>query len=419
MPEAELPGEARPADALPADALPTDALFADALSTDALFADPLFADTAMSVQADLFAEGRRQLSVCNACRYCSGYCPVWPALELRTDLTDGDLGYLANLCHDCQDCYTACMYTAPHEFALNPPQVFAGLRDDTYRRYARPRRIPGPQRLPGTLRGWRGAVAAVVAAAVLLAVLSAVATGRLLSAPGNSGGPYQVVPYALLLVLTGLPALWCVAVFAAGTVRYWRDIHGPLTALASPTAWAAALVQGVQLRHLRGGGADCDYPGGVPSPARRRFHLVLGYGFLLCVASTISAAVEQDLLGLGPPYPYLSVPVAAGTLGGAGLIVGGAGLLALKARSDAARSTPGMRAADYAFTAALLVLAASGLLTLAVRDTAAFGPVLAAHLAAVMASFAIAPYTKFAHWPYRLLALYKSNLDATHDSART
>jgi len=381
-----------PADDAPRQALPTDALFAEA---------------AFAVEADLFAEARRQLSVCNACRYCAGYCPVWPELELRTDLTDGDLGYLANLCHDCQDCYTACMYTAPHEFALNPPKAFAGLREDTYRRYAWPRERPR------WLGGWRGVTAALAAAAALLVVLSEAATGRLLSAGADSPpGPYQIVPYALLLALVGAPALWCAAVLGAGAVRYWHDIHGPVADLARPRSWAAALVQAAQLRHMRGGEAGCDYPGDAPSPARRRFHQTLVCGFGLCLVSTVSAAVEQDLLGTGPPYAYLSVPVAAGTIGGIGMIAGGAGLLALRARSDPARGTQGMRRADYAFTAALLILAASGLLTLAVRDTAAFGPVLAAHLAAVMAGFAIAPYTKFAHWVYRLLAIYKHNLDA-------
>src|SRR6201985_1112433 len=140
-----------PADDAPRQPLPTDALFAEAV---------------FAVEADLFAEARRQLSVCNACRYCAGYCPVWPELELRTDLTDGDLGYLANLCHDCQDCYTACMYTAPHEFALNPPKAFAGLRDDTCRRYAWPRERPR------WLGGWRVLPAALAAAAALLVVLS-------------------------------------------------------------------------------------------------------------------------------------------------------------------------------------------------------------------------------------------------------
>ena len=232
------------------------------------------------------------------------------------------------------------------------------------------------------------------------------------AAAGKPAGPYQVVPYALLLALVGVPALWGAAVLAAGAVRYWRDIHGPVAGLARPLVWAAALAQAARLRHMRGGEAGCDYPGDEPSAARRRFHLTLVSGLGLCLVSTVSAAVEQDLLGVSPPYAYLSVPVAAGTLGGIGMIAGGAGLLALKARSDPARGTPGMRKADYAFTAALLVLAASGLLTLAVRDTAAFGPVLVAHLAAVMVAFAVAPYTKFAHWTYRLLAIYKHNLDA-------
>jgi len=398
-----MPADDTPREVLPRDAMPTDALFAEAIG----FAGAArSAEDGLSGGTGLLAEARRQLSVCNACRYCAGYCPVWPELELRTDLTDGDLGYLANLCHDCQDCYTACMYTAPHEFALNPPQVFAGLRADTYRRYAWPRRVPG------WLAGWRGTVAAVVIAAVLLIVLSDAVTGRLMSAAGHPGSPYQVVPYPLLLVLVVAPALWCVAVLGAGAARYWRDIHGPAAALARPGVWAAALVQAAQLRHMRGGGAGCDYPDDAPSPARRHLHLTLVYGFALCVVSTVSAAVEQDLLGVSPPYPYLSVPVLTGTLGGLGMIAGGAGLLALKARSDEARTAPGMRRADYAFTAALLLLAASGLLTLAVRDTAAFGPVLTVHLAAIMAAFAVAPYTKFAHWPYRLLAIYKHNLDA-------
>ncbi len=395
--------------------MPTDALFAEALSADAPSAEAPFAGAGLAVQAGLFAEARRQLSVCNACRYCAGYCPVWPELELRTDLTDGDLGYLANLCHDCQDCYTACMYTAPHEFALNPPRVFAGLRADTYRRYAWPRW--SGTRLPGRPAGWRGAPylavgGALAVAAALLAALSAAVTGRVLSAGGgHPGAPYQVVPYPLLLVLVAVPALWCAAVLVAGGARYWRDVHGPVADLTRPRVWAAALVQAVQLRHMRGGEAGCDYPGDAPSPARRRFHLTLVYGFGLCVASTVSAAIEQDLLGIGPPYAYLSVPVVTGTIGGLGMLAGGAGLLALKARSDPARGTQGMRAADYALTAALLVLAASGLLTLALRDTAAFGPLLAEHLAAVMTAFAVAPYTKFAHWTYRLLAVYKHNLD--------
>lgn len=370
---------------------------------------------AMTAGFDVFAEARRQLSICNACRYCAGYCPVWPELELRTVLTDGDLGYLANLCHDCQDCYTACMYTAPHEFDVNPPRVFAGLRADSYRRYAWPSRTPRwavllARRWP---TGWRGVATSLVVVATLLILLSYATTGRLLTAGTGPGNPYQILPYPALLVLLAIPAVWCAGVLMAGAIRCWREIHGPLADLGGTTGirtWPRALAAAFQMRHMRGGGAQCDYPADTPSGARRLLHITLVYGFGLCVVSTVSAAIEQDIAKVAPPYPYLSVPVLAGIIGGVGMVAGGAGLLVLKARADAARTTPLMRRADYAFTAALLVLAVSGLLTLAVRQTPAFGPVLAAHLAAVEVAFAVAPYTKFAHWPYRLLAIYKHTL---------
>ena len=66
-------------------------------------------------------------------------------------------------------------------------------------------------------------------------------------------------------------------------------------------------------------------------------------------------------------------------------------------------------AAKLSLLGALLVLALSGLLTLVVRNTAAFGAVLYVHLAAVAACFAIAPYTKFMHVIYRFLALVRHN----------
>jgi len=67
------------------------------------------------------SEARRQLDICNACRYCEGFCAVFPALQRREDLTAGDIGQLANLCHNCRGCYYACQYSPPHSFALNLP----------------------------------------------------------------------------------------------------------------------------------------------------------------------------------------------------------------------------------------------------------------------------------------------------------
>ena len=70
---------------------------------------------------ELLKDAARQMTICNACRYCEGYCAVFPAMELRRTFTKADILYLANLCFDCRACYYACQYAPPHEFAVNVP----------------------------------------------------------------------------------------------------------------------------------------------------------------------------------------------------------------------------------------------------------------------------------------------------------
>lgn len=84
------------------------------------------------------AEAGRLMTICNACRYCEGLCAVFPAMEQRRAFGDGDLDYLANLCHGCGACYADCQFTPPHEFAVNVPQTLAAVRADSYRAYAWP-----------------------------------------------------------------------------------------------------------------------------------------------------------------------------------------------------------------------------------------------------------------------------------------
>ena len=88
-------------------------------------------------------EARRVMQVCNACRYCEGICATFQAMSLRRAFTDGELDYLANLCHHCTACYHDCQYTAPHAFDINVPSALVALRADSYRRYAWPRRLAG------------------------------------------------------------------------------------------------------------------------------------------------------------------------------------------------------------------------------------------------------------------------------------
>jgi ferredoxin len=63
------------------------------------------------------AEVGRQMLICNACRYCEGFCAVFPAMTRRLEFGKADIHYLANLCHNCGACLHACQYAPPHEFA--------------------------------------------------------------------------------------------------------------------------------------------------------------------------------------------------------------------------------------------------------------------------------------------------------------
>ncbi len=145
----------------------------------------------------VMVEARRAMEVCNACRYCEGYCAVFPAMELRRDFSSGDLTYLANLCHGCHGCYYACQYAPPHPFGINVPRVFAELRDESYAKYAWPAPLARLYERNGTVMAvaMASGVVLILALAALLqpaAVLFGVQPVR----PGQ--GFYVVIPYGVM-----------------------------------------------------------------------------------------------------------------------------------------------------------------------------------------------------------------------------
>jgi citrate/tricarballylate utilization protein len=68
------------------------------------------------------------MQICNACRYCESFCAVFPAMTRRLAFGQGDVHYLANLCHNCGACLHACQYAPPHDFAVNVPRAMAQVR---------------------------------------------------------------------------------------------------------------------------------------------------------------------------------------------------------------------------------------------------------------------------------------------------
>jgi citrate/tricarballylate utilization protein len=353
-------------------------------------------------EIDLTAELDRQLLVCNACRYCEGFCAMFGAAQLRTAITDGDVAYLANLCHDCRMCYDACMFTPPHAYAINIPAVLADARAETYAHYAWPRVLAGAFRSPARI-----AAAAVLGGIVLVlcAVLLTVGAAALWTPQGGPGAFYRVLPDAAILV--GAFALF-VAGLVAVTIAaraYARDIGGGVP-FVTATTLRTALHEALALTYLRGGGVGC-YDEGRGSSRRRVFHGFVFWGVLADLAATTLAAIGQELLHRLPPYPLWSPPVVLGTLGGIAIAVGAAGLFVVKRRSDAAPTAPRLLALDDAFQVLLEIVALTGLALLALRATAAMGTLLVVHLGAVAGVFATAPYGKFVHAVYRFIALVK------------
>ena len=114
------------------------------------------------------AEVARQLQICNACRYCEGFCAVFPAMTRRLEFAKADAHYLANLCHGCGACLHACQYAPPHEFAVSVPRAMARVRARTYVDYAGspPRSLSERKGLTSRSRGGGMAITGVAAPAL-------------------------------------------------------------------------------------------------------------------------------------------------------------------------------------------------------------------------------------------------------------
>lgn len=354
---------------------------------------------------ELIDDGKRQMRICNACRYCEGYCAVWKAIEYRRDFNPNDMAYLAHLCHDCRECYFACPFTAPHEFGLNPPKLFSGLRDELYQKYAWPN--PLAKLIGGKLKGF---LTVVVATFLLLLVFALSTNGAegILQQHVGEGAFYKVISEFVMIGLFIVLGLWMVIGWVVGAMRFWRDIKSPNSEKVTFKDFKTATSYAASLRYLGGEGTGCSTePSYEMSKSRRMFHHFIMYGFLLDFASTTLGAFYSHILNVPAPYPLYHPVVILGALGGIGLIIGISGFLYVKSKGNHSLSDEGATKSGNSFSIALLTVAVTGMLLLVLRDTSAMGIMLAVHLGTVASLFFTAPYSKFAHFVYRYLALVR------------
>jgi citrate/tricarballylate utilization protein len=353
------------------------------------------------------SEVARQMQICNACRYCEGFCAVFPAMTRRLEFGKADIHFLANLCHNCGACLHACQYAPPHEFAVNVPQAMAQVRGQTYADYAWPPAL-------GALYQRQGLTLSLALAAglALFLVLGAMLQGGGLDAlwGANLGANfYNLFPHNLLVGLFAPVFLFVVFALAMGVRRFWRDVTpatsgAPLSAPATLEATDAVL----RLKYLDGGHGDgCHNEDDAYTLSRRRFHHLTFYGFMLCFAATSLATVYHYVFGWAAPYDLPSVPKLLGAVGGVMLMLGTAGLWHLNRTRHALHGDAQQKPMDLGFIALLFLVSSSGLALWLARSTPALALLLCLHLGAVMALFATLPYGKFAHGVFRTASLLR------------
>ena len=344
---------------------------------------------------ETYDEARRQLQICNACRYCEGYCSAFPAITRLRDFDDRDITQIANLCHNCRGCYYACQYTEPHEFALNLPAALAEVRTESWQEYAWPQPLAALFLKNATMT----VLALVLGIAALFIAITALP-------PETGEGFYAVLSHTVMVAILAplfvlpLGAVWF------GVRRYWRDVGGRRVTLSDVKQ---ALHPAATMKNLSGGhGEGCNFEQDDRfSAARRHAHHAVMYGFLLCFASTSSGTVLHYLFDMKAPYSLISLPKLLGIPGGILLTLGCVWMLVLKSRADVTLSDTATHQAERAFIGLLGFVGASGLVLYGVGQTALMPTVLALHLGAVAAFFLLTPYTKMAHGFYRLAALVR------------
>src|SRR5262245_2541262 len=346
---------------------------------------------------ETLAQGQHVMTVCNACRYCEAYCPVFQAMENRMAFAKRDMLYLANLCHNCGECLYACQYAPPHEFGINVPRVLAETRVASYEEFCWPSLMRPSFRQAASMLG-------PIAGSLILAWI----LWQFVPSPRPLNDFYEVMPHDDMVKIFGAIGAYVVVAMVVGLVRAMRSFGAPAAAAFSLSVWRDIL----SLRHLHGTGTDCTSDIERRAPWRRYFHHCTFYGFALCFASTTVAAIYHVVFGWRAPYAYTSVPVVLGTAGGLGLIIGPVGQLAQRLRRDPQLGDPEQRALDVSFIVMLLLTSATGLLLLSLRARQAMPTLLVVHLGFVLGLFLTLPYGKFVHGVYRMAALLKFSTEA-------
>jgi len=360
--------------------------------------------TTSDTRNEMVQRGADSVFRCYQCATCSSVCKLAPEGSPfpRKQMLLAQWGRLERLagdpavwlCHQCNDCTVHCPRDA------RPGDVMQVIRAKAVEDLATPRflgklvgraRLSWPLLLGGPLLFW-------------LLVLYALNGLAIPQVPVGQLVYDQFVPHWLIyLVFFPVAGAAALAMLISGS-RFWSKLQGAgerrgtLLGNLLPVLWEIAT-------HRRFG--KCDAAGG-----RRWGHFWLLWGFVGALVATTLAIVSLYLLNHYPlelDHPFKWVGNAAAAM----LVVGGILLLGYRLREDSplGHST----AYDNFFLAVVLLVVFTGILTELGRFY--FRPSLACsiyivHLGSIVTLFGTFPYSKFAHFVYRTLAMVHERMTA-------
>ena len=232
------------------------------------------------IAADLVQEGQRMASICNACRYCEGYCAVFPALERRLVLQRGR----PRISRQPVPRLRRMLLRLPVRAAARVPAQSAEDDERNPRRYLS--QVCMARDIFTALFERNGMVVSVI-------------TSRMHRALSAGHGDLCRSAGAVLRAYGQRRRLLCRAVAPCDGAHFWRCIRtgpghaagrcrallarhrggtGKHFSVAGPLGQSIDAV--LRLTYLRGGGDGCTYSDDRPSPARRAYHQITFYGFL-------------------------------------------------------------------------------------------------------------------------------------------
>ena len=363
---------------------------------------------------EAYTDALQSCIICNSCRYCEGLCAVFPAMEKKREFNLQDIDYLANLCHQCSECFYDCQYAPPHEFNVSIPQQFATIRQESYKKYAFLR--------PLSVAFEKNALISSVVLLVLLflgfclasafepsASVAASGIGGEVASVAKKGDFFAVISYGYMVGIFMIVGCFSFVALAIGFVRFGKAIELKLPPLE---VIAQSLKDTLSLRYLGGHKSEgCTYPNALRSNARRIYHHLTAYGFLFCFIATNLGAIWMHFLGLNAPYDITQAPKIFGLVGGIMLCVGTLGLLFIKLEADDEIKDSQSVGMDYVLIVMLFLSSFSGLCLMVSKQSLLLAYMLYFHLSTVLAFFVMMPYSKFVHIFYRFIALLKYNTD--------